>query len=488
MGKAGEHDRASKSAGEDLPADAGDRPGALYCHAPRYRDLAVEQRTTVVQNQLMILANHLISNNYLSSHGVREDTGNSREVINAELEMLSNLYEGRVMIINKNFKVEKDTYGISEGKTIISEEVIKCFQGENISHYDPEHGYIEMTTPIMDTTANTTDENGKRNPDAIRGVMLTSISNDSIVNAKEVLNRKAYILEVIMMVAILALAIILSRALTRPFNRVTQAINAVKEGFSDETISVPDYVETVHIVDAFNQLLKRMKALDDSRQEFVANVSHELKTPMTSIKVLSDSLLAQENVPAELYREFMEDIASEIDRENQIITDLLALVKMDKKVQDLNIVSLNINDLTELILKRLRPIARKKDVEVVFESVRPVVAEVDEVKMTLIMTNLVENAIKYGKPDGQIWIKLEQKGNEVLFHVQDDGIGIAKEEQEKIWKRFYQVDASRTGKRGAGLGLSMVQKIAELHHGYMELESTLGKGSTFTLHLPASQK
>ena len=258
--------------------------GLVPCIAMRhgivsnYEDLAVEQRTTVVQNQLMILANHLISNNYLSSHGVREDTGNSREVINAELEMLSNLYEGRVMIINKNFKVEKDTYGISEGKTIISEEVIKCFQGENISHYDPEHGYIEMTTPIMDTTANTTDENGKRNPDAIRGVMLTSISNDSIVNAKEVLNRKAYILEVIMMVAILALAIILSRALTRPFNRVTQAINAVKEGFSDETISVPDYVETVHIVDAFNQLLKRMKALDDSRQEFVANNTEILTT------------------------------------------------------------------------------------------------------------------------------------------------------------------------------------------------------------------
>lgn len=171
----------------------------------------------------------------------------------------------------------------------------------------------------------------QKNPDAIRGVMLTSISNDSIVNAREVLNRKAYIMEVIMIVAILALAILLSRVLTMPFNRVTQAINAVREGFSDETISVPDYVETVHIVDAFNQLLKRMKALDDSRQEFVANVSHELKTPMTSIKVLADSLLAQDNAPAELYREFMEDIASEIDRENQIITDLLALVKMDKR-------------------------------------------------------------------------------------------------------------------------------------------------------------
>lgn len=465
--------------------------GLVPCIAMRhgivsnYEDLAVEQRTTVVQNQLMILANHLISNNYLSSHGVREDIGNSREVINAELEMLSNLYEGRVMIINKNFKVEKDTYGISEGKTIISEEVIKCFQGENISHYDPEHGYIEMTTPIMDTTANTTDENGKRNPDAIRGVMLTSISNDSIVNAKEVLNRKAYILEVIMMVAILALAIILSRALTRPFNRVTQAINAVKEGFSDETISVPDYVETVHIVDAFNQLLKRMKALDDSRQEFVANVSHELKTPMTSIKVLSDSLLAQENVPAELYREFMEDIASEIDRENQIITDLLALVKMDKKVQDLNIVSLNINDLTELILKRLRPIARKKDVEVVFESVRPVVAEVDEVKMTLIMTNLVENAIKYNKDHGWVKVVLDADHQYFTFEVSDSGIGIPEEALAHICERFYRVDKSHSREiGGTGLGLAITKSAVLMHKGSLTVTSTEGQGSCFLVKIP----
>ena len=440
--------------------------GLVPCIAMRhgivsnYEDLAVEQRTTVVQNQLMILANHLISNNYLSSHGVREDTGNSREVINAELEMLSNLYEGRVMIINKNFKVEKDTYGISEGKTIISEEVIKCFQGENISHYDPEHGYIEMTTPIMDTTANTTDENGKRNPDAIRGVMLTSISNDSIVNAKEVLNRKAYILEVIMMVAILALAIILSRALTRPFNRVTQAINAVKEGFSDETISVPDYVETVHIVDAFNQLLKRMKALDDSR-------------------------LAQENVPAELYREFMEDIASEIDRENQIITDLLALVKMDKKVQDLNIVSLNINDLTELILKRLRPIARKKDVEVVFESVRPVVAEVDEVKMTLIMTNLVENAIKYNKDHGWVKVILDADHQYFTFEVSDSGIGIPEEALAHICERFYRVDKSHSREiGGTGLGLAITKSAVLMHKGSLTVTSTEGQGSCFLVKIP----
>ena len=158
-------------------------PGVLmrYGILTNYEERSVEQRVATVQNQLLIVGNHLVSNNYFNTDKADEQ---SRAVINAELEMISNLYEGRVMVINSALKVVKDTYGISEGKTIISEEVIRCLRGESMSHYDKDHGYIEMTTPIMDTTANTTDENGKKNPDAIRGVMLTSISNDSIVNAR----------------------------------------------------------------------------------------------------------------------------------------------------------------------------------------------------------------------------------------------------------------------------------------------------------------
>ena len=321
-----------------------------------YEERAVENRIATVQNQLMIVGNHLLSNNYFDSMKSDEK---SRAVISAELEMISDLYEGRVMVINAGLKVVTDTYSISEGKSVISEEVIRCLQGEGMSHYyDREHGYIEMTTPIAESA-------GEDGSSVVVGVMLTSISNDSIMSTMEALNRTAVLLENLMLMGIVALALVLSNILTRPFNRVTEAIKEVKAGYSNDPISVPDYVETGHIVDAFNQMLDRMKALDDSRQEFVANVSHELKTPMTSVKVLADSLLAQENAPAELYREFMEDIVSEIDRENRIITDLLALVKMEKKVQELNIVALSVNDLVELILKRLRPIARKKDVEVV---------------------------------------------------------------------------------------------------------------------------
>ncbi len=450
-------------------------PGMLmkYGILNNYEQRAVEQRIATVQNQLKIVGNHLLSNHYFS------DTKTNESVINAELEMISNLYEGRVMIVNSGLKVVKDTYALSEGKTMISEEVIRCLQGESMFHYDREHGYIEMTTPITETAATA------EGTSVIVGIMVTSISNDSIVATMEVLNRKAAILEYLIVVGILAFAIVLSNVLTKPFSRVTDAINQVKAGYSDESISVPDYVETVHIVDAFNQMLKRMKALDDSRQEFVANVSHELKTPMTSVKVLADSLLAQENAPAELYREFMEDIVSEIDRENQIITDLLALVKMDKKVQELNIVSLNINDLTELILKRLRPIARKKDVEVVFESMRTVVAEVDEVKMTLIMTNLVENAIKYNKEHGWVKVELDADHQFFTFKVSDSGLGIPEDSLAHIYERFYRVDKSHSREiGGTGLGLAITKSAVLMHRGSITVTSVEGEGSCFTVKIP----
>ncbi len=456
-----------------------------YAIVDNYVERAVEQRITAVQNQLKIVANHLVSNNYLSNYQSEEQQyTTSKQVIDAELEMLSNLYEGRVMIINANFKIIEDTYGISEGKTIISEEVIKCFRGENISHYNEEHGYIEMTTPIISTSSNQQDT-GKNSEGTVVGVMLTSISDESVVSTSELLSRKALIMELLMIIVIVVLSFVLSRILTKPFDRITDAINEVKAGYSDETISVPDYAETVHIVDAFNQMLKRMKTLDDSRQEFVSNVSHELKTPLASMKVLADSLLMQDTAPAELYREFLEDIVSEIDRENQIITDLLALVKMDKKEQELNIAAININDLIELILKRLRPIARKMNVEVVFESIRPVVAEVDEVKMTLIMSNLVENAIKYNKEHGWVKVVLDADYQFFTFEVSDSGLGIPEEDLAHIYERFYRADKSHSREiGGTGLGLAITKSAVLMHRGAITVSSIEGEGTSFLVKIP----
>ena len=246
------------------------------------------------------------------------------------------------------------------------------------------------------------------------------------------------------------------------------------------------FTETEEISANINAMLKNMKILDESRQEFVSNVSHELKTPLTSMKVLADSLVGQEGAPVELYQEFMTDIASEIDRENKIITDLLALVKMDKAADSINISTVNVNESLELIMKRLMPIAEKQNIELVLESFRPVTAEIDETKMSLALTNLIENAIKYNdKADGWVHVSLNADHQYFYVKVEDNGIGIPEESLDHIYERFYRVDKSHSREiGGTGLGLAITRNVILMHRGAIKAFSTEGEGTIFTVRIP----
>ena len=311
------------------------------------------------------------------------------------------------------------------------------------------------------------------------------MSTDSIVTSYEYLQSRAHIIEILVVVLMFGIAFFLSRYVLKPFEKITESINEVKNGFTDEEIHVTEYIETEHIGDAFNQMLGRMKVLDDSRQEFVSNVSHELKTPLTSMKVLADSLNSMEDAPIELYKEFMGDIGNEIDRETKIINDLLSLVKMDKAAGDLNITNININELLEQILKRLRPIADKQKVELVLESFRPVSADVDEVKITLAFTNLIENAIKYNKEDGWVHVSLNADHQYFYLKVEDSGIGIPEDSLGHIYERFYRVDKSHSREiGGTGLGLAITRNAVLMHRGAIKVFSTEGEGTIFNVRIP----
>lgn len=432
-----------------------------------YEDRAVNVRSMDVQNQCLILSNQLSTADYLMDP--------TSEVINGQLDQLSNLYDGRIVITDRSFKIVKDTYGIDESKVIVSQEVIKCFKGDSTVNYDKANHYIELTVPIKD---NVTKE--------IIGVMLTSVSTDSILGTQDILNSKAMVLLIAIAAVILGIAIYFSRAIVRPFSRVTHSIEEVSEGYGDENnLSIPDYAETEQLAEAFNKMLARMRVLDDSRQEFVSNVSHELKTPITSMKVLADSLLSQEDAPVELYKEFMSDIAEEIDRESQIISDLLSLVKMDKKAADLNITQVNINEMLELVLKRLRPIAEERNIELVFESFRPVSAEIDETKLSLTFTNLVENAIKYNVENGWVHVSLNADHKYFYVKVSDSGMGIPEDSVEHIFERFYRVDKSRSREiGGTGLGLAIARNAVLMHRGAIKVYSKENEGTTFTVRVP----
>ena len=289
----------------------------------------------------------------------------------------------------------------------------------------------------------------------------------------------------LVMIFLTIVAVFAADRVVRPLHQIAATIENVSAGYSDDVLHVDTFTETKSISEAINKMMGRLKLLDDSREEFVSNVSHELKTPMTSMKVLADSLLEQENLPVEMYQEFMGDIAKEIDRENKIITDLLSLVKMDKKGQTLNIESININELLEQILKRLKPIAEKKNVEIVMESFRPVTAEIDETKLSLAISNLVENAVKYNHDNGWVHVSLNADHKFFYVKVEDSGIGIPKEDQAHVFERFFRVDKSHSREiGGTGLGLAIARNAVIAHRGAIKVFSEEGEGTTFTVRIP----
>ena len=374
-----------------------------------YYERAIAVRTTDVQNQCKIISNQIVASDYLTS--------NKSDAISGELSLISSLYDGRILIIDQDLRVVTDTYNMEASKTMIVEEVIRCFKTGNSAHVISGR-FLEVAVPIqkvIDEEKGTTET---------MGVILVSASLDAITDNKEVLSDSVNLFLTILVIVMVLAAVSLSFAFVHPFKRLTRKISAVTAEHIEDEIHEKGYTEIEQISDAFNQLLGKIRLLDVSRQEFVSNVSHELKTPLTSMKVLADSLIQMPDAPVEYYREFMEDISAEIDRENAIIADLLTMVKLDKTQADMNIQAQNINELLELILKRLKPIAAKQNVEMVFESFREVIAEVDEVKLTLALTNFVENAIKYNKQNGWVHVSLDADHKYFYVKVIDSGCGI----------------------------------------------------------------
>lgn len=438
-----------------------------------YEDEAVSKRSIEIQTQCNSISNQLITYNYMYDP--------SSEKINAELAQLSNIYDGRIIIVDSALRIIKDTYSLDEEKTILSSEVIKCFQGENTVRYDEDNRYIELTVPVID--------NMTGNGQSIVGVMLVSVSVDSINVALEDLTMKLDLLMLAVAIIVILVAIVFSKSIVNPFLKMTDSIAEWEEEVDEETVSktMTEFTETHLIAESFASLLSKMKSVDKARQEFVSNVSHELKTPLTSMKVLADSITSMGEAPAELYKEFMTDMSEEIDRENKIINDLLSLVKMDKTEAKPQIQSTSVNDLIEVIMKRLRPIAKKRNIELVFESFREVTAEIDEVKFTLAISNLVENAIKYNIDNGWVHVSLNADHKDMYIVVSDSGIGIPEDSINDIFERFYRVDKSHSREiGGTGLGLAITKNAILMHHGTVKVTSKVGEGTKFTVRVPLS--
>ncbi len=432
------------------------------------RQNQIDNRRSEVLNQCQIISSKMTRSGYFLP-----DYKNTS--INMEMEITADIFNGRIVIVDKNYRIVMDTFGLSEGRMHVAEEVIRCFQGETSNIYNEEKNYFAQTIPIYNDLVE------KR----IDGVMVVTASTENLTSIEASLSERSRFFDLIAFCAIAVVALALTRLLLLPFRNLIGMLDKVADGYIDTEIRENTYLETQRISGAVRRTIRKLKAVDQSRQEFVSNVSHELKTPITSIRVLADSLMGMEEVPIELYQEFMQDISDEIDRESKIIDDLLSLVKMDKSAAEMNISQVSINELLGLILKRIRPIAQKRNIELILESIREVSAEVDEVKLSLALNNLVENAVKYNVEDGWVRVTLDADHKYFYVRVSDSGIGIPEEFQEHIFERFYRVDKARSRETGGtGLGLAITKSVIIMHQGNIKVESSQGKGTTFTVRIP----
>ena len=373
---------------------------------------SMDETVTQVKWQSNILASDILAMDFLKNP--------DSDAADVEIQQMAYAYSARILIINSDYIIVKDNYIFDEGKTIVTEDVINAFKGKSHSHINYKSSSAVITTPIIDDT-------GK-----ISGVIKVSISGYATIQTINYMKRISIAVMIALLLVFSGILVFVIYKLTSPAKDMKEAILSLSDGDKNARIKKQTIKEYKDIGDAVNVLLDRLESIDGSRDEFVSNVSHELKTPMTSMKVLADSLLATENAPIEMYKEFMQDIAEEIDRENEIIGDLLNLVRTDGERAVLNIETVDVNELMEVVLRRLKPIALKNNIEIIFESMRPVTASIDRVKFIIVLTNIIENAIKYNHPEG--WVKITLNADHKFFYVDvsDSGIGIPEECKDQV--------------------------------------------------------
>jgi signal transduction histidine kinase len=381
----------------------------------------------------------------------------------------------RIVVVDKLGFVVADSSSTVLNKTIMNSQVFSALNKQDKAEKASEE-------PIMTAAVSVVD---KDNKNKVLGAVILSANIGDIYTSLDKMKSQVYLLSLVASLFTGLLSFITSSFITKPLKALMKFVQRITTGQLDQKVKVVGKDEIAELGNAFNHMAEQLQRVEQSRQEFVSNVSHELKTPLSSIKVLTESLIFEENVPVEMYQEFFQDINSEVDRLNNIISDLLTLVRLDQREIPMNITSVDLNEMSQNILKRLIPLAKRKEIKLIYESHKDITAEIDEVKFTLALSNLIENAIKYTPNGGEVKVIIQSDVQDAFITVQDTGIGIAKQEQSKIFERFYRTDKTRNRETGGtGLGLAITYKTVVMHNGSIQVESEEGEGSTFIIQVP----
>ena len=295
-------------------------------------------------------------------------------------------------------------------------------------------------------------------------------------------------ISVIIALLVVGLSALLSRALTSRITDLLQAIRRVREGAYSHRAMVRGNDEIAQIAGEFNSLTDRLQTTENARRRFVSDASHELKTPLAGIRLLTDSILQTEDIDPRMTREFVGDIGQEAERLSRITEDLLRLTKLDSGAVE-EATAVPVAPVLERVRRMLGMVAKDRGVSLSFEASEDAVVLATEDDVHQILYNLIENGIKYSAASGFVHTNVFAEGDQVVMQVEDNGVGISDEDLPHIFERFYRVDKNRSRAVGGnGLGLSIVQDTVVRRGGSIEAgHRQSGVGTVFTVRLPRAK-
>ena len=412
----------------------------------------------------------------------------SSEDINRVLAENAQAADGRLMLIDQDGKVQYDTLREMSGHRLQLDEVLQVLTGSAEQAYgvhDPGDaeaarmgggaysGQLAYSVHAMDGT------------DGQIGVLLFVSRIQSLMDSLHTVQWQLISVFVLIALAALVLALFLSQILTKPIANLNRTMR--KMGKGDLSVRVPEKGsgELRELAENYNIMAAQLERLDKTRNQFVSNASHELKTPLATMKIMLETVMYQPEMPEDLRREFMEDMNHEIDRLTGIVTDLLTLTRMDSERSEMKQEPVDMSALTEEVVRLLAPAAEKRG-QRLESSITPGLQMLgDRTWLNQILYNLTDNAIKYSPDGGRIAVSLRSEAAGLVWRVRDNGVGIPPEDQEHIFERFYRVDKARSRETGGtGLGLSIVKQLVTLHGGEISVRSELNRGSEFKVIFP----
>lgn len=362
--------------------------------------------------------------------------------------------------------------GNAEGKRVLFPEIVTALRGNDVFYGSYRAGAVESHVAIPLT----------RNGEILGAVylMVYDTGQGALILA---LQTNILRISVALEVGVVVFSLFFSAAFSRRLRRILLSIQRMRDGDYSHKIRLRGYDEIDLLGREFNELAERLNSSEQRRRQFVSDASHELKTPLASIKLLSDSIL-QNEMDIDTQREFIGDIGREADRLGRLSQKLLTLTKLDSAVEEEREV-IDIARTARKVVRMLRPLAELRgiSIDMTFESGCTVMAVEDDFYQ--IVFNLAENAIKYNHDGGWVGLWIQREKENVELRIEDNGAGIPEESLEHIFERFYRVDKARSrAAGGAGLGLSIVHDMVRRNFGTILIGNRDGGGTVFTVRFP----